>query len=109
MDEKRALFANRIERRNMPRRKVDHTIAVQHQNRTLTGVCLDYSEGGFGAIVEGELPIGEIVSVEFQVPGRELTWLQVKTLYRQDSRYGFGFVAPRDNRRRTIGEFQRKS
>ncbi len=54
-----------FENRRYPRYKADHSIVIEFQNVKTIGFCVDYSEGGFGAIIEAELPIGEIMSVVF--------------------------------------------
>jgi hypothetical protein len=98
-----------LEYRRSPRYKTDRFIVIQFQNRRVTGLCTDYNEDGFGATIEHDLPVGEIVSVEFAIAGREPTPLQTRIIYRKYSKYGFEFVAPKGNLRRTIADFFRET
>ena len=97
-----------FENRRYPRYKADHSIVIEFQNVKTIVFCVDYSEGGFGAIIEAELPIGEIMSVVFPMEDRKPTCLQVMTTYRKNSRYGFQFVAPKSSKRRTFADFFRE-
>ena len=98
-----------LEYRRSPRFKTDRFIVIQSRGRRVTGLCTDYNEDGFGATIEHDLPVGEIVSVEFAIAGHEPTPLQARTIYRKYSRYGFEFVAPNAHLRRTIAEFFRET
>jgi hypothetical protein len=97
-----------VENRRSPRHKADRAIIIEFQNCKIGGICVDYNEDGFGAVMEGELPVGEIMSVVLPVAGREPTRLQVRLLYRRDSRYGFQFIAPEHGKRQTIADFFRE-
>ena len=98
-----------LEYRRSPRYKTDRFIVIQFRNQRVTGLCTDYNEDGFGATIEHELPVGEIVSVEFASAGREPTPLQARTIYRKYSKYGFEFVAPNGALRKTIADFFRET
>ena len=93
------------ENRRSTRYKTDRFVVIQFQGHRVTGMCVDYSEDGFGAIIEHDLPVGEMMSVEFRVTGREVTPLHVKTIFRKYSRYGFEFIAPEHSKRQIIAEF----
>ncbi|SRR6266849_7628738 len=96
------------ENRRSPRYRTDQLITIEFQNRKVTGTCVDYNENGFGAIINGELPVGEIMSVEFSRLNQEAMRLQVRTIYQRGARYGFEFIAPAD-KRRTIADFFKES
>src|SRR5579864_9283254 len=98
-----------FETRRSVRYKTDSFVVIQFQGRRVTGMCVDYGEDGFGAIIEDDLPVGKMMSVEFRVTGREVTPLQVKTIFRKYSRYGFEFIAPEHSKRQIIAEFFRES
>ncbi|HZR29119.1 MAG TPA: PilZ domain-containing protein [Terriglobales bacterium] len=97
------------ENRRSTRYKTDRFVVIQFQGRRVTGMCVDYNEDGFGAIIETDLPVGAMMAVEFRVAGREVTPLQVKTIYRKYSRYGFEFIAPEHSKRQIIADFFRES
>jgi hypothetical protein len=98
-----------LEHRRSQRHKADRLIFVRCQNQRARALCTDYNDDGFGAVVENDLPIGEIVSIEFARAGRHRAPLQARTIYRNASRYGFEFVAPNGDLRRTIAEFFKES
>lgn len=98
-----------LEHRRSQRHKADRLIFVRCQNQRARALCTDYNEDGFGAVVEDDLPLGEIVSIEFTNSGRHRAPLQARTIYRKSSRYGFEFVAPNGDLRRTIAEFFKES
>jgi hypothetical protein len=41
--------------------------------RSSRGITLDISEGGLGAIVQGDLRIGEMVAIDLRIPDRTLS------------------------------------
>jgi PilZ domain len=64
---------------------------------TLHGRTRNLSEGGLGATVAGDIPIGEIVQLQLQLPGSEEPLVLFAELrYRQGFQYGFKFVNPSD-------------
>jgi len=69
---------------------------------------VDYNENGFGAIVTEELPVGEIMSMQFSRLNQEATRLQVKAIYQKGPRYGFEFIVPA-GKRRAIADFFQQS
>jgi len=90
-------FHTRAARRYL-RRKLDMRIRVAVQaesNEFVSGRCITVSEGGFGAIMSGELPDGGAVWVEFRsakVPPEMRFKAEVRQ--RRGFQYGFQFVAP---------------
>lgn len=66
-------------------------------NTTLHGRTRNLSEGGLGATVAGDIPGGEIVQLQLQLPESEEPLLLVAEVrYRQGFQYGFKFVNPSD-------------
>ena len=98
-----------LEHRRSQRYRSDRLIFVRCQNQRARALCTDYNDDGFGAVVENDLPIGEIVSIECARTGRHRAPLQARTVYRKSSKYGFEFVAPNGDLRRTIAEFFKES
>jgi hypothetical protein len=41
--------------------------------RSTRGISLDISEGGLGAIVQGDLQVGELVEIDVHIPDRPLS------------------------------------
>src|SRR5215470_16995136 len=60
---------------------------------TLHGRTKNLGEGGMGATVAGDLNLGEIVELQFQVPGSpDPLVIRVEVRYRQGFQYGFKFI-----------------
>ncbi len=55
------------------------------------GISLDISGGGLGAIVRGDLRVGEMVEIDVRIPGCELTAVAI-VRHTSDLRSGFEFV-----------------
>jgi hypothetical protein len=70
---------------------------VVRTSQKLYGRTKDLGDGGLGATVAGDIPIGELVELEFQLPDTEdpMT-LYAEVRYRQGFQYGFKFVNPSD-------------
>jgi hypothetical protein len=94
-----------IEKRRSPRYEADCFVAIEFQNRRFIGKCVDYSDDGFGAIVDCKLPLGWILTVELPITGRKPLRVQARPVYEKDSRYGFEFLFPDGNKRALIAEF----
>ena len=85
--------------RRFKRYGVDKRIRIllgEREDVALDGRCNVLSEGGFGAVIAGQLPQREIVTVEFaldQLEGEAFRMLaQVRDC--QGFHHGFEFVAP---------------
>ena len=81
-----------VELRQCPRFKLEVEIKVQsHSSGTLKGRTVDISESGIAAILTMELPLNEVVHLEFTLPNG---LVEVEALVRQRRafRYGFQFV-----------------
>jgi len=81
-----------VELRQCPRFKLDIEIKVQsHSSGMLLGRTVDISETGIAAMLKMEVPLGEVVQLEFTLP---LGQVEVAALVRQRNafRYGLQFV-----------------
>jgi len=81
-----------MEARRHPRYKFDADICVYPRNSPVVrGHTVDLSESGISAMLRVEVPLGEVVRLEFALP---LGRVEVHALVRQRNafRYGFQFV-----------------
>lgn len=70
---------------------------------TLHGRSKNLGEGGMGATVAGDIPLGELVEVQFQVPNAsDPLVLRAEVRYRQGFQYGFKFLQPSEEQRELI-------
>lgn len=81
-----------MELRRHPRYQLEVEIRVYARNaEVVRGHSVDISESGISAILRVEVPIGEVVRLEFSLPGGDV---EVHAMVRQHNafRYGFQFV-----------------
>ncbi len=81
-----------VEARRHPRFKLEVDIRVYPRNASVVrGHTLDMSESGISAMLRVEVPIGEVVRLEFTLP---LGAVEIHALVRQRNafRYGLQFV-----------------
>lgn len=81
-----------VEARRHPRFKLDVNVSIYPRNsEVVRGRTVDISESGISAMLMVEVPIGEVVRLEFSLP---LGDVEAHALVRQRSafRYGFQFV-----------------
>ncbi|HLZ42849.1 MAG TPA: PilZ domain-containing protein [Candidatus Sulfotelmatobacter sp.] len=81
-----------VDLRRHPRYKLEVDIRVYpHNGPVVRGRTADISESGISAILKIEVPVGEVVRLEFSLP---LGDVEVHAMLRQRSafRYGFQFV-----------------
>jgi len=84
--------AYEVEARRHPRYKLEVDVRVYPRNAAVVrGHTVDISESGISAMLRVEVPVGEVVRLEFALPLGEV---EVHALIRQRSafRYGFQFV-----------------
>jgi hypothetical protein len=84
---------NFIDQRHEPRFKIEVDIMVtSHTSGKLKGHTVDISESGLSAMLSIEVPLGEVVELNFTLP---LGTVAIYAMVRQKSafRYGFQFVA----------------
>jgi len=86
---------------------LDLRIIIRTSTR-LYGRSRDLGEGGMGATVAGDLALGELVELEFEVPElQEPMALIAEVRYRQGFQYGFKFVDPSPRQRTEIRRITR--
>jgi hypothetical protein len=88
-----------VEARRHPRFKLENDIRVYPRNNPVVrGYMVDLSESGVSAMLRVEVPVGEVVRLEFTLPGGEV---DILALVRQRNafRYGFEFVDSGASRR----------
>lgn len=69
----------------------------------LHGRTKDLGEGGLGATIPGNIAIGEVVELEFQLPlSNESLSFQAEVRYRQGFQYGFRFLHPTERQKELI-------
>jgi hypothetical protein len=81
-----------MEARRHPRYRLETDIRIYPRNSAVVrGHTVDISESGISAMLRVEVPIGEVVRLEFSLPTGNV---DVQALVRQRSafRYGFQFV-----------------
>ncbi len=60
--------------------------------KSSNAVCIDLSEGGVAFETTAELPVGDIVILEFQLKGEPAYRCHVRLTYRMARRYGGYFL-----------------
>jgi hypothetical protein len=83
-----------LEKRCSPRAKLDVAIKIYSRNiGLLNGRTVDISESGIAAMFKLEVPLNEVVQLEFKLPHGQVA---VRALVKQRDafRYGFQFVEP---------------
>jgi hypothetical protein len=80
-----------VEARRHPRYKLEVDVRVYPRNAAVRGHSVDISESGISAMLRVEVPVGEVVRLEFSLP---LGPVEVHALVRQRNafRYGLQFV-----------------
>ena len=81
--------------RKFGRSLIDLRLVVKDKTTTLHGRSKNLAEGGMGATIAGDIPLGELVEVQFQVPqATEPLVIRAEVRYRQGFQYGFKFLQP---------------
>jgi hypothetical protein len=95
---------DRVDPRRKPRFKIGADIVIHSRTcGELQGQVVDLSESGISALLKIEVPLGEVVDLEFTLPFGAVT-IQAKVRQRTAFRYGFQFAesdAANDAIRRT--------
>lgn len=84
--------AERVEQRLRPRFKLNVEIRLYpHASKVVRGRTFDISESGISGLFPVEVPIGEVVRLEFSLPLGEV---EIYAMVRQRNafRYGFQFL-----------------
>lgn len=86
-------FENRIvENRRQPRFKFEVDVRIESKScGALKGYTVDISESGISAMLRIEVPVGEMVELQFTVPSGPLR-MYAMVRQRNAFRYGFQFV-----------------
>jgi len=81
---------------------------VIRAKEVLHGRTKDLGEGGLGAVIPGNIAIGDVVKLEFQLPlSNETLSLQAEVRYRQGFQYGFRFLHATERQRELIRQATR--
>jgi c-di-GMP-binding flagellar brake protein YcgR len=81
-----------VEARRHPRFKLNTNICIYPRNASVVrGHTVDISESGISAMLRDEVPIGEVVRVEFKLPLGAVD-IHATVCQRNAFRYGFQFV-----------------
>ncbi len=81
-----------IEARRHPRYKLEIDVRVYPRNSAvIRGHSVDISESGISAMLRDEIPLGEVMRLEFSLPTGDV---EIHALARQKNafRYGFEFL-----------------
>lgn len=85
----------RVRFRQHPRAFLSVPITLKHLSpggvRTVRGISLDLGVGGLGAMVQGEVQVGDTVSIDFQLSQGALTTVAI-VRHTSSTRSGFEFV-----------------
>ena len=77
-----------------------------NQDVLIKGRCTVISEGGFEALISGELPVGRIVTIEFYLDNlADPIPLSARVINQHGFTYGFQFIAPSSLQRSIIADF----
>ena len=91
----RASVAGKERIQRFPRTLVSVPIRLRHLIpggiSTTRGITLDLSEGGLGALVQGDLRLGETVEIDLQLPGQSLSAVAI-VRHTSKVRSGFEFL-----------------
>jgi hypothetical protein len=80
------------EKRRQPRFKLEVDIKItSHSSGLLKGYTVDISESGISAMLRIEVPLGELVQLDFDLPFGPVT-IHAMVCQRNAFRYGFQFV-----------------
>ncbi len=82
--------------RRFNRYKLDIRVNITREldgKETFTGRCRHLGEGGLGAVLAGELPVGDTVTLEFTLPGHQQAMhMRAVVRYRHGFHHGFEFL-----------------
>lgn len=93
--------------RRFPKRSLDLRFSVFQGTKMIArGRCTSLNDTGFGAVIAGELPLGQNLSIEFVLtPTNTPVRLMASVRQRQGFLHLLDFVAPGDAQRRMIADF----
>ncbi len=89
-------------KREHPRYLIDIRLVVR-TTQLLHGRTKNLSEGGLGATIAGDMQLGSLVRLEFQLPDApEMLSVHAEVRYRQGFQFGFRFINQTDGQRQII-------
>ena len=93
--------------KRFPTRALDLRFSVFQGTKLIArGRCTRLNDTGFGAVIAGQLPLGQGLSIEFILaPTNTKVRLMASVRDRQGFVHLFDFIAPGDAQRRMIAEF----
>jgi hypothetical protein len=96
--------------RRFARHRCSRAMQVRFQKNNeeslFKGRCTVISEGGFEALVSGELPLGRMVTIEFYLEGvTDPVPLSARVMNHHGFSFGFQFIAPSSLQRSIIADF----
>ncbi len=82
--------------RRFNRYKLDIRVTITRESdgkQSFFGRCRHLGEGGLGAVLAGELPVGDTVTLEFTLPGHQAPMqMRAAVRYRHGFHHGFEFL-----------------
>lgn len=107
--------ANAIDRRRRrhERYRADFQVVASFldgtQYRKIEGRCGDLSEAGMGTLLPGEMSNGEVVGLNFLLPGSNHAWeLRAVVRYRRGFHYGLEFLSLANSQREALKTYIQK-
>lgn len=99
-----------LRRRRHPRYRGDFRVMVTHllgsEYQNLEGHCRDLSIAGIGIILAAELNHGDVVGLNFSLPGSPLPWnLRAVVRYRRGCQYGIEFLSLPEEQRISLERY----
>jgi c-di-GMP-binding flagellar brake protein YcgR len=97
-------------RRRHQRYRVDFrlktTYLEAHQYKQVEGHCSDLSEAGIGLLLPTDMNMGEVVGLNFSLPGSEVTWeVRAVARHRRGYHYGFEFLSLNGDQRENLRQY----
>jgi c-di-GMP-binding flagellar brake protein YcgR len=97
-------------RRRHQRYRVDFRLKTTylegHEYKQLEGHCSDLSEAGIGMLLASEMNMGEVVGLNFSLPGSNAAWeLRAVARHRRGYHYGFEFLSLTAEQRESLKQF----
>ncbi len=105
-DPKQAMKPFDRRRRRYARYRSDFRVSVRHlgdEYQKVEGHCRDLSAAGIGILLAADLNGGEVVSLNFLLPGAAAAWdVRAVVRYRRGYQYGFEFLSLSQEQRDTL-------
>jgi len=97
-------------RRRHERYRADFRVTVSrflgNDYQKIEGHCRDLSQAGIGILLATELNVGDVVGLNFLLPGSTLAWeLRAVVRYKHGYHYGFEFLSLSADRQGTLKDY----